>query len=191
MEDSKLRTVSISNKSLKKELLISSNQVNSLNMFLKDIMKNDVMIISTNIGLDVYYYAPISYHEIIFNTFLLIANCNNKSSKDYFVKVLNSEVEIKHATQYFFEKLLKNPLLLKSYAKSMSFQINSKSKENASIIKELLALWKEVLYKMNDDLGMQKLIPFLVHFQDSNLKENDNSIVQKLIQEALSTTRVN
>ena len=191
MESDKLRTVSISYKNLKRELLLSSNQVNTLHAFLRDIMKNDILIINTNIGLDIYYYAPISCDEIILNAFLLIANSNQKNRNDYFVKVLNSDVEIKLATNYFFNKLLKNPLLLKSYMKSLSYQLNSKNKSNNLIINNLIALWKDIILNMDDDLGVQKIIPYLVHFQDHNLNDENKLIFKKLINEALSVSRIN
>ena len=73
MENSKLKILNISGKGFKKELLISSKEVITLNIFLKGIINDKVMIINTNVGLDVYYHSLICFKDLIVNAFLLLA----------------------------------------------------------------------------------------------------------------------
>ena len=123
MEDSQLKIVNISSKNFKKQLLVSSKEVLILYSFLKDLFPGEVMIINTNIGLDVYYYSPLVYDDLIVNKFLLLSTSKGKTFEDFHVKSLNYREEIEVETKRLFEKLFKNPLLFKNYTKSLFNQL--------------------------------------------------------------------
>ncbi|WP_027138838.1 hypothetical protein [Gaetbulibacter saemankumensis] len=191
MSNPNLKIVSISNKNLKKELMVSSNEVTSLRNFLKEVIGEDILIINTNLGLDIYYLGVTSHEELIVSSFLLVTAGIKKERNNFYIKSLNSRTDVMLETQIFFRRLIKNPLLCKSYIKSLSNQLNEMPKTQSKLLKEMVCLWKEVFFKMNEDTGIDKMIPFLVRFQDNSYSENNNPVLQHLIKAALSADRIN
>ncbi|AJR05005.1 hypothetical protein [Siansivirga zeaxanthinifaciens] len=186
-----IRMVSFSTKNLKRELIISSKQLESFQLFLKDLIKNKLLIINTNLGVEIYYYAPVSCEYLIQDVFFLIA-CNSKyERKDFIVKSLNSEAELKVEINALFIRLCRNPLLFKSYLKSITNQINNNYHKNPEIIDALFKLWKKQFLKLKDIKGMHKLMPLLIRFQDESLEKNYNPVLQSLLKQAVSLNRVN
>ncbi|GAA3585483.1 hypothetical protein [Snuella lapsa] len=192
MEKSKLKIVNISSKGFKKELIVSSKDVSTLHAFLKRIIKGNLMLVNTNLGLDVYYHANQNYRDLIFSTFLLLVTSKGKSADHYFVKSLDSEFEIKHETQLFFQNLVKNPLLFKSYSNSLFNQLDVNYAHNAIIINELLGLWLGVLeYNSSNKTWLKALAPYVSKFSEENTFKACQIVSRRLIQESLHVIRSN
>ncbi|MBJ6368752.1 hypothetical protein [Snuella sedimenti] len=192
MEKSKLKIVNISSKGFKKELIVSSKDVSTLHTFLKRIIKGHLMLINTNLGLDVYYHAAQNYQDLVFNTFLLLVTSKGKSADHYLVKSLDSELEIERETQLFFKNLVKNPLLFKSYSSSLFNQLNLNYAHNAIIIDELLELWLGVLAENGSNkIWLEALEPFISKFSEENSLKACQIVSRRLIQESLHIIRSN
>lgn len=192
MEASQLKIVNISSKNFKKQLLVSSKEVETLYFFLKDLVKGEVMIINTNIGLDVYYHSPVVYDDLIVNTFLLLSTSKGKVLEDFHVKSLNYEEEIEIETTRLFEKLFKNPLLFKSYTKSLFNQLKINYSRNPALIDELIELWRRKIYEMNfDKESFGLLIPQMVYLQSKNPDVSNQALLKYLVQQTLNSTRNN
>ncbi|MBU3822456.1 hypothetical protein KO566_10315 [Flavobacteriaceae bacterium XHP0103] len=191
METSQLKIVSISGKGLKKRLLVSSREVATLYSFLKDLVEGDLMIINTNIGLDVYYHSPVVYDDLIVNAFLLLSTCKGEISEDFYVKSLNTHKDIESETVKLFEKLVKNPLLFKSYSKSLFNQLKMNYSYSPMLIDELLALWRQKIYEMDFDNKIMSLIPQMAHLQGESSDASNQLLLKHLINETLRTARSN
>jgi len=192
MEDSQLKIVNISSKNFKKQLLVSSKEVLILYSFLKDLFPGEVMIINTNIGLDVYYYSPLVYDDLIVNKFLLLSTSKGKTFEDFHVKSLNYREEIEVETKRLFEKLFKNPLLFKNYTKSLFNQLKINYNRNSGLIDELIELWRSKIYEMNFDKGsFRLLIPQMAYLQSKNSDVSNQELLKHLVEQTLNSTRNN
>lgn len=192
MEASQLKIVNISSKNFKKQLLVSSKEVETLYSFLKDLVKGEVMIINTNIGLDVYYHSPVVYDDLIVNTFLLLSTSKGKALEDFHVKSLNYHEEIEIEITRLFGKLFKNPLLFKSYTKSLFNQLKINYSRNPALIDELIELWRRKIYEMNfDKESFGVLIPQMVYLQSKNPDVSNQALLKHLVQQTLNSTRNN
>ena len=192
MNDSQLKIVNISSKAFKKELLVSSKEVVTLYAFLKEEIASEVMIINTNIGLDIYYDDIHDHEGFIVNAFLLLAACKGKSKDHYFINSFKTPEDIKMETYRLFEKLIKNPLLFKSYSKSLCHQLNANYITSTSIVNELLGLWQDALFHIDTKQSLSHTIIYnFSKFEDSYFEKASKPLLQKLINESLSETRSN
>jgi hypothetical protein len=192
VENSKLKILNISGKGFKKELLISSKEVITLNIFLKGIINDKVMIINTNVGLDVYYHSLICFKDLIVNAFLLLATSKGKSMDDFHIKSLISEAEINNETNRFFEKLIKNPLLCKSYTKSLFNQLKTNYTNNSELIDELLNLWQHKILETNFDKNiLNTMLHYIEDLQETYFKTLNQPILKYLVRETLKDSRSN
>lgn len=192
MYPSQLKIVNISSKGFKKQLLISSKEVATLYSFLRQVIKGEVMVINTNIGVDIYYQSPLIYDDLIVDTFLLLSTCKGKTVDDFHIKALNSREDIEIETVKIFEKLVKNPLLFKSYSKSLFNQLKKEYGHNRELIEELTGLWQ---YKIPEMLLQNEirhiLMPQIAELQLLNGNGADASLLKQLIEETLNTIRCN
>ncbi|WP_157831428.1 hypothetical protein [Confluentibacter flavum] len=150
------------------------------------------MIINTNVGLDVYYHSSVCYKDLIVNAFLLLTTCSGKSINDFHIKSLNSRIDIENETNRFFDRLIKNPLLFKSYTKSLFNQLKINYNDNSELIDELLALWQTKILETNLDSNiLNTMIPHIITLQDTYFETFNQPILKSLIKETLKDTRSN
>ncbi|OMP30356.1 hypothetical protein [Mangrovimonas sp. DI 80] len=192
METPELKVVSIYSKGYKKQLLISSSEVITLTSFLKGVIKNEVLVINTNLGVDIYYFAMVDHTNLIVDTFLLLKTSNGQNREEFIIKSLNHQQAIASETQRFFAKLVKNPLLFKSYSKSLAHQIKNYYKPSSTLINELLSLWKMELIKAPHNSSIDStLLPLIMSLTASNIEEDSQPVVEALIREAMSMRNSN
>ena len=186
-----MKTVFIYTKQYKKELLISHKEVDVLQSFLKNTINNEVLIISTNFGIEVYYLTTFNCTNIIVNSFLIIASKKNKKLKDYKIISVEDSKELIQKTEYAFGKLLLTPVTFSSYSKSVCNQLNNKFEENKKLIKQLFIIWQEVLFLLeNDNMSLRKIL-FLEKLQDLYLENNYNSFLRNLLKSSMSSVSYN
>lgn len=192
MYPSQLKIVNISSKGFKKQLLISSKEVATLYSFLRQVIKGKVMVINTNIGVDIYYQSPLVYDDLIVDTFLLLSTCKGKLVGDFHIKALNSREDIEAETVKIFEKLVKNPLLFKSYSKSLFNQLKKEYGHNRELIEELIGLWQHKIPEMLLQNEVRYiLMPQIANLQVLNGDSAGTSLLKQLIEETLSSIRCN
>jgi len=192
MDESQLKIVNISSKGFKKELLVSKKEVDVLRSFLKEMIKGEMMVINTNMGLGIYYYDFYNHEDFIVNSFLLLAACKGKSKDHFFIQSLNNNENIRLETHRFFEKLIKNPLLFKSYSKSLCHQLNSHYEANSGLINELLHLWQDALFQIDTKQELTRtILSNMSKLEDSFIEKASKPLLQQLIRESLSDLRIN
>ncbi|WP_053992146.1 hypothetical protein [Mangrovimonas sp. TPBH4] len=194
METPELKVVSVYSKGYKKQLLISNSEVATLCSFLKGVIKNEVLVINTNLGVDIYYYALVDHTNLIVDAFLLLKTCNGQHREEFIIKSLNDQKAILEETQKFFAKLIKNPLLFKNYSKSLSHQIKNNYSASSKLVNELLNLWKRELLKVPHSNAVEStsnLLPLIMSLTASNIEEDSQPVVEALIREAMSMRNSN
>ncbi len=192
MDSSLLKSVFISSKSYKKQLLIKHDEASNLQAFLKNVIKNEVLIINTNLGLDVYYQSSLDCSTIIKNSFLLIIAKKGKHANEYRIFSFNSIDELRNAMQSSFIRLCSMPLIFKSYTKSMLHQLNKNFDKNSKIIRELFAVWQDVLNILcQKEIYALKIKQFQKTLQSFFIEHNYNPLLKQLIKDSTSSLRCN
>ncbi len=192
METHYLKLVSIRSKGYKKQLLLSHLQQDAFGGFLKSLLKNHLMVINTNLGLDVYYHSNIDQHKLITDTFLLYVAESHVSVHDFHFRAINKSTELKEETRLLFLKLVEMPLFFKSYSKSLFYQMGLNYESNQHILSELFALWQEQLLLLNEEEKVSNTFrPFLSNLQRIYIQNYSQQDLKRLLQDALAPLNVN
>ncbi len=157
--------------------------------FLKKQINNDVVIINTNLGMEIYYYASSNYNTLIKESSLLYLIKEIDSSKIRYRFHENRE----EVFQSFCESLftfLKYPRIFLAYTKKFLSLVKEHERQN-QIITILKSFFEEALTILEET----ERIPFHDKIKQLNKKsqqpEIDNKIIQELISEILTNEHKN
>jgi len=192
LDSSLLKSVFISSKRYKKQLLIKHDEVSTLQTFLINAIKNEVLIINTNLGIDVYYQSSSDCSLIIKNSFLLVITKNGKRAAEYRITSFNTIQKLRSAMKNSFIRLSTMPLIFKSYSKSMMNQLNKHFKKDTKIIKTLFVVWQDVINILcKEEIYALKIKKFQQNLQDNFIENNYNPLLKQLIKDSTSSLRCN
>ncbi|MHA7943268.1 hypothetical protein ACJOV8_009340 [Formosa sp. 3Alg 14/1] len=187
-----LKMVSFSSKGYKKELIISTDQVDVMQAFLVEILSCDIMIINTNLGLDVYYNHVHNQKNQIESAFLILLAKQGRNILDFFCYDLNSVDEITLKIHHYFKRLIEHPLLFKSYSKSLCYQINFNYSQNSKIIETLFSIWQDELLRLNNtNIQVYILRTFLSNLQLTYIQQSCKPELQDLLRSVINIERSN
>jgi len=187
-----LKSVFISSKKHKLSLLISSKEVAALSDFLEITINEKVLILNTNLGLEIYYQSDIDYTNLITHSFLLIASKKGNETTEYRIAPFKTLTELKNGMQQMLERLNSMPLAFGSYSKSIMHQLGKSYEKNNQIIASLFSVWKQILMMQNlHEQSNFKLKQFEKILKDFDEKSNVNAILKQLIANATNTMRQN
>ncbi|MBP2832553.1 hypothetical protein J8281_10190 [Aquimarina sp. U1-2] len=184
-----IKSVTIRSIAINRRLLISSSEVQTFESFLKDTIKDEVLVVNTNIGIEVYYHSSNDYGNFIKESVLLYTLKRVDPAK---LKFRNNNNRSK-VYQSFYEALLtfaKYPQLFLAYTKKF---IHIKNKHSAStyIIPVLTSFFEEVLRILEDTDNL----PHSEKIKSANDKLHrtrlDKSLIKSLISEILLKSRYN
>lgn len=192
METTLLKLVSIRSKGHKKQLLLNYQEQDSFCEVLKPLVKNHLMVINTNLGLDVYYHSLSDQQELILDTFILCVAQDDASKNDFHFKGINSTTELKEETRSLFLRLVEMPLFFKSYSKSLFHQLGFYFESNHVILSALFSIWQEQLMVLNDDEESSSTFkPFLCNLQRSYINHKCHPDLKHLLEDALVPLHLN
>jgi len=192
MESSLLKCVFIASKKYKISLLISHNEASTLCNFIESIINTNVLVLNTNIGLEIYYNSTIDYTILIANSFLLIASKQGKEAKEYRIVSFNTFPDLKDGIQQMLVRFSSMPLAFTCYLENLFYQLNINYKKNNQLIAILFSIWEQIL----NSLVSNKLIDTSFYqFKKSiikfNIKNTSDHILKELITNAISSLRQN
>lgn len=186
-----LKYLHINEKHHKKQLIVSHQQVIILKNFLTELMKSEVLVINTNLGLEIYYESSYDCTQIIKDTFAIVACKKCKTEDRYRFFSFKSEVEIQHFMNVSMQKLAKMPLF-SSYTKSLLGQLNAQFETNRKLIGRLLEIWNEVSNNMRyKGLDLRKIQSFRDNFQTIYIHNVENDVLKTLLIEMLEKKHQN
>ncbi|WP_066220829.1 hypothetical protein [Formosa haliotis] len=192
MKTFQLKLVSFSSKGFKKQLIISVHEADVLRQFLVDSMRCEVLVINTNVGLDVYYEHETPNKELIIDAILILLAKKKMSVLDFFIHELNSKAELVKKTHIYFKRLIQHPLLFKNYSKSLCRQLNLHYSDSPNIVQTLFAIWQdELLHLNNTDMQVYVLRSFLSRLQFTYVQQSCKPELQDLIKSALDVEHRN
>lgn len=108
----------MSSKKHKLSLLISHNEVSTLSDFLEITINTKVLILNTNLGIEIYYNSPVDYTNLITHSFLLIASKQGKETTEYRIAPFSTLPELKNGIHQMLVRLNAMPLAFNCYSKA-------------------------------------------------------------------------
>ncbi len=178
-----IKSVNIRSIDLKRRLLMSSAMVAVFESFLKQNIGNEVLVVNTNIGMEVYYYSKNDYNVFIRESILLYTLKEIDQSKLKFRNNLNKE----EVYQSFCEALMtfaQYPQIFLAYTKKF-IHLKRKNKSSKYVIPILNSFFEEVL-------GFLTKTGKIPHFEKVQKAKNksqkpdpDRMVIKDLISEIL------
>lgn len=186
-----LKYLHINEKHHKKQLLISHRQVETLKNFLMELLGDEVLIINTNLGLEIYYESVYDCTQIIKDTFAIVACKKCKPEDSYRFFSFQNEQEVQQFIDHSMYKLAKMPLFV-SYTKSILTQLNGQFESNRKLIGRLLHIWHKVSQNLRyKNSNIQKIRAFRNDFQTVYINNVESDVLKKLFMEMLETKHLN
>ncbi len=111
-----IKSVNIRSTDIKRRLLMSSLTVATFQSFLKDSIGDEVLIINTNVGMEIYYYSVNDYGNFIKESALLYTLKHIDNTKLKFRNSVTSEEVKKNFTEAIIT-FAKYPQMFLAYAK--------------------------------------------------------------------------
>lgn len=187
-----LKSVFISSKKHKLSLLISSKEVTALSDFLEITINEKVLILNTNLGIEIYYQSEIDYTNLIIHSFLLIASKQGNEPAEYRIAPFRTFPELKNGMHQMLVRLNSMPLAFNCYSKSIIHQLNKNYEKNNQLIASLFSVWKQILLLINlNEQSNFKLKQFEKTLADFSEKSSVNAILKQLIANATNAMRHN
>jgi hypothetical protein len=186
-----LKYLHINEKQYKKQLIITHQQVIILKNFLEELVKSEVLVINTNLGLEIYYESTYDCTQMIKDTFAIVAckKCNTEDRYRFFS--FQNEVEIQQFVDTSMRKLAKMPLFA-SYTKSLLGQLNAQFEANRKLIGRLLEVWNEVSKNIRyKGVNLQRIQDFRNDFQTVYINNVENDVLKELFIEMLEKKHLN
>ena len=186
-----LKYLHINEKVQTQELLISQKQVNMLKKFLTELIRDEVLIINTNLGLEIYYQSSNDCTNIIKEVLAIIISEKYDGDDSFQFVSFQNEDEIQRFIDDSIEQVAETPLFL-SYTKSMLSQLKLQYESNKKLIGKLSDIWNEVTQNLHiSNVSIQKIQALQGNFQDIYIKNLKDQVLKKLITEALDRNHVN
>jgi hypothetical protein len=187
-----LKSVFISSKKHKLSLLISSKEVTALSDFLEITINEKVLILNTNLGIEIYYQSDIDYTNLITHSFLLIASKQGNEDAEYRIVPFRTLPELKNGLHQMLVRLNSMPLAFNCYSKSIIHQLNKNYEKNNQLIASLFSIWKQILMLINlNEQSNIKLRQFEKTLEDFSEKSSVNAVLKQLIANATNAMRQN
>lgn len=188
------RAVFIYSKGYKRQLLMSWRDIATLTTFIKKTVKQEVTIINTNVGIDIYYFSRRDMKDFISKAFLLLHTIKGKTDTDFKIVSLQSSQEIRQYLYFAYLHWSKMPLLLKSYVKSFVIQLTRDFMPNVKINSLLFSIWYKNLKRVQREQGSHynKKGELLINtLQELYLNQNYNESEKLCIKQALHESHHN
>ncbi|WP_430410532.1 hypothetical protein [Kordia sp.] len=186
-----LKYLHINEKQQNKELLISQKQVTMLKKFLKEFICNEVLIINTNLGLEVYYQSSNDCTKIIKEVLTIIVSKKCDTNDSFQFISFQNEHEIQRSIDDAIEYVAETPQFL-SYTESMLSQLKLQYESNKKLIGKLSGIWSEVMQNLHiRNVSIQKIQALQNNFQDIYIKNVKDEVLKELIIEAVDKKHVN
>ncbi|MBG6133021.1 hypothetical protein IWQ47_004257 [Aquimarina sp. EL_43] len=178
-----IKSVNIRSIDFKRQLLMSSAMVAVFESFLKESIGNEVLVINTNIGMEVYYFSNNDYSTFIRESILLYTLTQIDHKRLKFKNNQNRE----EVYQSFCQALItfsQYPQIFLAYAKKF-IHLKAKNKSSRFVIPILNSFFEEVLKVLSKTGKVPHYEKIKKAKNKSHKSDLDKSIIENLISEIL------
>lgn len=178
-----IRSVSVRSRQTKMRLLMPSSMVEMFQQFLKETIENEVVVVNTNISMQIYYYSKNDYSHFIRESVLLYVMKRVGGTELKFQYGNDKQEVFEHfsAAMYSFAKY---PQLFLAYSKKILY-IKKKYPGSRFIMPVLIDFFEDVLRV----LGEANKIPHIDKIKRAKNKsqspETQEDILRRLVSEIL------
>ena len=184
-----IKSVNIRSIDIKKRLLMSSPMVEVFQSFLKDNVCSEVLVINTNVGMEVYYCSENNYSGFIKESFLLYTVKNISPLKLRFRNHLNREQVHKNFQEALFT-FAGYPRLFLAYAKKFIHHVKENNSNSKQVVPILNGFFEEGL-RLLAEKGNVPYYDKIQNVKNKPQKLGYNEVIKKLISEILNKKHSN
>lgn len=186
-----LKYLHVNEKQYSEELLISQKQVHLLKKLLTELIHNEVLIINTKLGLEIYYESSNDCTSIIKKILAFIVSESHDINECFEFLSFQNKNEIQCCIDHAFAQVAETPLFL-SYTESMVNQLKLQYESNKKLIGKLADIWNEVKQNLCiKNLSVQKIQALQGDFQEIYIQNIKDKIIKELIIEAVDKKYMN
>lgn len=178
-----IRSVNVRSLKGNNRLLMSSSMVAIFESFLKENIGNEVVVVNTNIGMEVYYYAKNNYSTFIKESLLLYTIKQLDQSKLKFRNNLDRE-EVYQSFCEALQTFSRYPQLFLAYTKKF-IHLKNKNESSRFVIPILNNFFEETLKVLTDTGKMPHHDKIKKAKNKYHQSDTHKMIVKKLISEIL------
>ena len=184
-----IRSVNVRSTQIKKSLLMSHEMVHTFQTLLENNIGSEVLVINTNTGMEVYYYANIDYFEVIKKAVSSYLASHVDRAKLRFRNNHCKEEVHKSFCEAFFT-FAKYPQLFLAYAKKFK-HIRQKNKDSQYILPVLNSFFENSLRILAETGRIPHYQKIRDYKPSDTTAELDDSVIKELISEILLKMRSN
>ena len=184
-----IKSVNIRVKGINRRLLMPSSKVGIFESFLLENIGNEVIVVNTNIGMEVYYYSEENYSDFIKETILLYTINRVDTNKLIFRNNLSWE-EVYHSFCEALMTFAQYPQLFLAYTKKF-IRIKEQHESSRYIIPVLNGFFEEVLAFLSENGNMPHNDKITAARSKLQKTDPDKKILADLISEILSKKHSN
>lgn len=174
-ETAQLRLTQIVSNKPQRKLLVKPAVAKSLQEFLSKACHNNVLVINTNVALDVYHFESCNCGELITDSFLL----NSGKDQGFQLRQFDSEKETLLQFETTLTQLAKHPQTFLAYCKKFAFRLK-RERINQQIVWKLFDHFDEIIKKLEATGTMphiRKIKEITVAFKEvSSLSDHDQTV---------------
>ncbi|WP_103069897.1 hypothetical protein [Aquimarina sediminis] len=184
-----IKSVNIRSVDIERKLLMSSSMIDIFESFLKETIGKEVLIVNTNLGMEVYYYSKNDYSKFIRESILLytLTQVDHKKLK---FRYNSNRDEVYQSFCDALTTFSRYPQIFLAYAKKF-IHIKEKNTSSRFLIPILNEFFEEVLKEI-DKTGK---IPHYDKIKKVKIKSQklyvNNTVIRNLISEILLKKRYN
>jgi len=184
-----IKSVNIRSTDIKRRLLMSSASIDVFEVFLKETIGDEVLVVNTNIGMEVYYYSENDYSNFIKENIVSYILKGLDRSKLKFRSNLNRET----VYQSFCESLMtfaQYPQLFLAYSKKF-IHIKRRNESSIHVIPILSGFFEEVLKVLSKTNKMPHYEKIKKVRSDIQKPDPEKNVIKDLISEILMKEHYN
>lgn len=178
-----IKSVNVRSITMKRRPLMSSSMVRIFESFLKESIGNEVLVVNTNIGMEIYYYSKTNYSTFIKESILLYTLKSLDHTKLKFRYHLSRD----EVYQSFCQALMtfaQYPQIFLAYAKKFIY-LQKKNESSKYVIPILNDFFEEVLKFLNETGKIPHYEKIERAKRTSRKPDPDKMIIKDLIAEIL------
>ncbi len=171
-----LKSVTIKASGFKRKLLLKPNLAKQFLLFLQGVIGNEVVLINTNIGIQVFYYSNKNYSLFIKESMLLYRMKTNQTNQLNFTNQ-NNGIQVRKQFKNAVYTFSQYPRLFLAYSKKF-IKIKKENTKSKIVMSFLSIFFEKTLTGIIQKKGM---IPFQNKLNFNIIKSLNSEITEKLL----------